>query len=83
MDRGAWLAIVHSVTRSWTQLSTHAYTHTRARTHTHTHTWGRWLTAEDKDINSQVSDTLISCRVGKNVDKWLEIKDLLSLKKEV
>ena len=75
MDRGAWRAIVHSVTRSWTQLSTHAYTHT--------HTWGRWLTAEDKDINSQVSDTLISCRVGKNVDKWPEIKYLLSLKKEV
>ena len=24
MDRGAWWAIVHRVTKSWTQLSTHA-----------------------------------------------------------
>ena len=34
MDRGAWWATVHGVTKSWTQLSMH----TRARAHTHTHT---------------------------------------------
>ena len=37
MDRGAWWATVHRVTKSWIQLkrlSVHAYTHT----HTHTHT---------------------------------------------
>jgi len=29
MDKGAWLAIVHGVTESWTRLSTH--THIRAQ----------------------------------------------------
>ena len=28
MDRGAWWATVHGVTKSWTQLSMHARTHT-------------------------------------------------------
>ena len=32
MDRGAWRATVHGVTKSQTQLSTHTHTHT----HTHT-----------------------------------------------
>ena len=27
MDRGAWQATVHRVTKSWTQLSMHAYTY--------------------------------------------------------
>ena len=31
MDSGAWWAIVHGVTNSWTRLSTHTHTHT----HTH------------------------------------------------
>ena len=30
MDRGAWWAIVHGVTKSWTQLNTHTHTHTQA-----------------------------------------------------
>ena len=42
MDRGAWRATVHGVTKSQTRLSmhacTHAYVHTRTHTHTHTHT---------------------------------------------
>ena len=29
MDRGAWRAIVHRVTKSWTQLSDFTHTHTR------------------------------------------------------
>ena len=33
MDRGAWQATVHGVTKNWTRLSMHAHTHT----HTHTH----------------------------------------------
>ena len=33
MDRGAWWATVHEVTKSWTQLSD-----SRTQTHTHTHT---------------------------------------------
>ena len=36
MDRGAWQATVHGITKSQTRLSTH--THPRAHTHTHTHT---------------------------------------------
>ena len=28
MDRGAWWATVHGVTKSWTRLSRHAHTHT-------------------------------------------------------
>ena len=28
MDRGAWQATVHRVTKSWTQLNTHAHTYT-------------------------------------------------------
>ena len=28
MDRGAWQAIVHGATKSWTHLSTHTHTHT-------------------------------------------------------
>ena len=46
MDRGAWQATVHSVTRSWTQLSMCAHTDTdtdtdtETHTHTHTHTQG-------------------------------------------
>ena len=36
MDREAWLATVHGVSKGRKQLS--ACTHTRARTHTHTHT---------------------------------------------
>ena len=32
MDRGAWWAPVHGVTKSWTRLSDHTYIHT----HTHT-----------------------------------------------
>ena len=32
MDRGAWQAIVHGVTKSWAQ---HMHTHTHTHTHTH------------------------------------------------
>ena len=35
MIRGAWQAIVHGFTRSWTRLSDWTHTHT----HTHTHTY--------------------------------------------
>ena len=40
MDRGAWWAMAHGVTKSQTQLSTCARTHTHTHTHTcaHTHT---------------------------------------------
>jgi len=38
MDRGAWQAAAHVVTKSKTWLSVHAYTHTNTNTHTHTHT---------------------------------------------
>ena len=32
MDRGAWWATVHGVTKKWARLSTQAYTHARADT---------------------------------------------------
>ena len=42
MDRGAWQATVHGVTKGWICLSvythTHTHTHTHTLTHTHTHT---------------------------------------------
>ena len=45
MDRGAWWATVHRVTKSQTQLKqlsmhacTHRHTQTQTQTHTHTHT---------------------------------------------
>ena len=38
MDRGAWRAIVHGVTKSWTQLR--AYTNTHTHTHTGIHPFG-------------------------------------------
>ena len=43
MDRGAWLALVHGVSKRWTWLKwlsthTHALTHTLTHTHTHAHT---------------------------------------------
>ena len=41
MDRGAWQATVHGLTKSWTRLSTHTCTHTH--THTHTYTPSPWL----------------------------------------
>ena len=41
MARGVWWAIVHRVTKSWTQLKW-LNTHTRTHTHTHTHTQGTW-----------------------------------------
>ena len=35
MDRGAWRATVHGVTKSWTRLSVHTHTHTHTHTHKH------------------------------------------------
>ena len=32
MDIGAWWAIVHGVTRSWTQLNDYAHAHTQIKT---------------------------------------------------
>ena len=32
MDRGAWQATIHRVTKSWTQLSTPVHTHTDTHT---------------------------------------------------
>ena len=37
MDRGAWRATVHGVTKSWTRLK-------QLKTHTHTHGWSRTQT---------------------------------------
>ena len=41
MDRGAWLATVHRVAKSWTRLSD--FTHTHIHRHTHTHRMKRVL----------------------------------------
>ena len=35
MERGAWRAIVHGATKSWTRLSAHTHAHTHTHTHTH------------------------------------------------
>ena len=37
MDKGAWQATVHEVTKSQTRLSVRARAHTHTHTHTHTH----------------------------------------------
>ena len=46
MDRGAWWAAVHGVTKSRTWLS--AYTHTHTHTHTHTQVYNTILITEHK-----------------------------------
>ena len=38
LDRGAWWATVHGVTKSWTRLSTQAHTHTHTHTYIYAHT---------------------------------------------
>ena len=38
MDRGAWWATIHGVTKSWTLLSTHRLLCIHTHTHSHTHT---------------------------------------------
>ena len=35
MDREAWWATVHGVSKSWTQPSTHVHSYTHTHTHTH------------------------------------------------
>ena len=42
MDRRAWWATVHGITKSRTRLNTCACMCVRAHTHTHTHTHTRW-----------------------------------------
>ena len=37
MDRGAWRATVHGVTKSRTRLSVRMHAHVHTHTHTHTH----------------------------------------------
>ena len=37
MDRGAWQATVHRITKSWAQLRVHVHVHVHTHTHTHTH----------------------------------------------
>ena len=37
MDRGAWWAVVHGVTKSWTRLSMHIWTHVHIWAHMHKH----------------------------------------------
>jgi len=39
MNRGAWQAIVHGVTRVRPDLATKPHTHTHTHTHTHIHTY--------------------------------------------
>ena len=43
VDRGAWPAIVHGVSKTWTcaRARARARTHAHTHTHTHTHTHGR------------------------------------------
>ena len=40
MNRGAWRATVHGVTKSQTQLSAYTHTYTHTHTHTDTHPFG-------------------------------------------
>ena len=37
MNRGAWQATVHGVSKKWTQLGIHTHTHTHTHTQTHYH----------------------------------------------
>ena len=60
MERGAWWATAHGVTKSWTPISTRA----RARTHTHTHIPGndekRWLSLACQEISLLRSVPILS-----------------------
>ena len=59
MDRGAWQATVHRITKSWAQLRVHVHAHVRAHTHTHTHT----LTATLKKIWRDLKFTVLGVRL--------------------
>ena len=55
VDRRAWQATVHRVTKSWIQLSTRTCVHARTHIHTRTHTW---------DLSPQTRDrTCMPCTV--------------------
>ena len=55
MDRGAWQATVHRITKSWAQLRVHVHAHV----HTHTHT----LTATLKKIWRDLKFTVLGVRL--------------------
>ena len=43
VDRGAWWATIHGITKSQTCLSTHTHVRTHTHTHTHTHILGTFF----------------------------------------
>ena len=55
MDRGAWQAIVHGVTKSWAQLCARVHTHTR----THTYLPDDMLTSDGQTMRQFVTDCFI------------------------
>ena len=70
MDRGAWRATVHGVSKSQTLLSNWACVRVRAHTHTHTHTHttyvSAWRPRQDKGfgIHFQSSDLIFLLQIS-------------------
>ena len=55
VNRGAWRATVHGVTKSRTRLSdlhTHTHTHRQTHTHTHTDTHTKWIRVGPKPVTT-------------------------------
>ena len=69
MDRGGWWAIVHRVTKSWTQLKRLSMrTRMRTRAHTDTHTYTHTHTLDKKTTRREAAPgegntTIISGRM--------------------
>ena len=57
MDRGAWQATVHGVTKGWICLSVYTHTHTHTHTHSHTHTHTHTHTHSDFNVQQELKTT--------------------------
>ena len=65
MDRGAWQAAVHGVTKSWTRLNDlHTHTHTAA-VHGVAKSWTRL-----SDLNTHTHESVLHplCHIAQNLD---------------
>ena len=67
MDRGAWRATVHGVTKSWIWLSDWVHTHTHTHTHTHSNNYLYWTLTIGQDLEPITS----SCHwIDVSVNLW-------------
>ena len=82
MDRGAWWATVHGITKCWTWLSVHAYVYM----HTHTHSciylfiqqilnsWYVWVTGETMVNKTEKGPTFKELTLSWETKTWTKIQ---------